>query len=89
MVRWTGGQVDSQTGGQWDSQTGGQSGTSEVVQDALGLSEGGLTLLCRLLSQSFGSVGTSQQLICRLSNRDNNTSHPDRGTSQIQNCSVS
>lgn len=42
------------------------SGTSEVVQDALGLSEGRLALLRRLLSQSFGSISSSQQLISRL-----------------------
>lgn len=44
--------------------------TSEVFQDALGLLEGRLTLLRRLLSQSFGSVCSSQQLICGLSDRN-------------------
>lgn len=58
-------QADRQSDGQTDRQTG----TSEVIQDALGLSERGLALLGRLLSQSFGSVGSSQQLICSLSDR--------------------
>ncbi len=66
--RHTGRQTYRQTHRQTDRR-GSPSGTSEVVQDALRLSEGRLALLCRLLSQSFSSIGSSQQLICRLSNR--------------------
>lgn len=48
---------------------GGHSGTSEVVQDVLSLLERRLALLRRLLGQSFGGVGSSEQLIGRLLHR--------------------
>lgn len=48
---------------------GGRSSTSEVVQDVLGLPERRLALLRRLLGQSFGGVGSSEQLIGRLLHR--------------------
>lgn len=40
--------------------------TSQVFQDALSLPEGGLALLGCLLCQSFGSISSSQQLVCSL-----------------------
>lgn len=43
--------------------------TSQVCQDALSLPERGLALLGRLLGQSFGSIGSSQKLICSLLER--------------------
>lgn len=48
---------------------GGHSGTSEVVQDVLSLLKRRLALLRRLLGQSFGGVGSSEQLIGRLLHR--------------------
>lgn len=52
----------SNLGRQWGA-------TSQVCQDALSLPERGLALLGRLLGQSFGSIGSSQKLICSLLER--------------------